>query len=395
MRNLILLLLVCLCAAAFAGDWPQFLGPTRNGVSPETRINLDWKAKPPKLLWKTPMSDKGFAGPSVAGGKVFIIDHQDDQDIVRALDLASGREIWRFSYTDASGDNYGFSRSTPTVNAGKVYTVSREGQVYCLDAARGARVWMRNLLTEFHGNKPSWDYAMSVLIDGNKAIVCPGGPHIAVALDKDTGKTLWEGGGSDNPSYATPVVATLNGVKQYLFFTISGLVSVDAATGKRRWLFPWKTGCDVNAATPIVSGASIFITSGYGHGCALVEVQNNTPHARWQNDAIQAHFSSPVIVNGYIYGSSDPGKLVCLDMKTGHVCWQHPGFEKGGLMSIAGSLLAFNGGNGVLVAVKIDPTKYHEIARWKPLGGQSWTAPIYADGKLIIRNKTTLACYAM
>jgi len=388
-------LLIVLSLVAHAGDWPQFLGPTRNGVSPETKLNLNWTATGPKLLWKVPMTDNGYAGPAVAGGKVFIIDHQKSTDIVQAFDLAGGKPVWQFAYPDAEADNYGFSRSTPTVNDGKVYIIGRLGQVFCLDAAHGTKIWARNLLTEFHGNKPKWNYAMSALIDGDTVIVTPGGPNIVAALDKKTGKTLWQGGGSDTPGYATPTIATLNGVKQYLIFTATGLVSVDAGTGARRWMFPWKTDYDVNAATPQVAGNTVFITSGYKHGCALLTVKGNTVSAVWESKAIQSHFNTPIIVDGYIYGTSDPGKLVCLDLKTGHLIWEHPGFEKGGLVGVSGAIIALAGGNGELIAARLSPTGYTELGRQKPLSGQSWTAPIIANGKLLIRNKTTLACYEL
>ena len=392
---LVLPLLFALSLAALAEDWPQFLGASREGISPETKLNVNWETRAPAISWKVPMTDNGYAGPSVAAGKVFIIDHKGDQDIVRALDLATGEQVWQYSYADADKDNYGFSRATPTVNDGKVYTVSRLGQVYCLDAKLGTKIWSRNLLTEFNGKKPTWDYAMSALIDGDKVIVCPGGPNILAVLDKATGKTLLQGGGSDTPSYATPVVATLDGVKQYLVFAASGLLGVDAATGARLWSYPWKSSYDINAASPRVIGNTVFITSGYGHGCALLEVKGNTVSVRWESKLIQSHFSTPIIVDGYIYGTTDPGKLVCLDLQTGKLQWEHTGFEKGGLLGVDGTIIALAGNTGELIAAKLTPAGYTETGRIKPLGGQSWTAPILADGKLLIRNKTTLACLDM
>lgn len=376
-----------------ATDWPQFLGPSRNGMSAERGLNLKWNAKAPAMRWKVAMGDNGFAGPAVAGGKLYIIDHKGTNDIVRALDATTGKARWSFTYKDADRDNYGFSRATPTVSGGKVYTISRLGLVSCLDANTGKKVWQRNLIADFRGQRPGWDYSMSVLIDGKKAIVCPGGPNAAVAaLDKDTGKTLWQGGGSDAPSYATPVVATLNGKRQYVIFNVAGVMGVDAANGARIWQFPWRTGCDVNAASPLVIGNTVFITSGYNHGCALIEVNGRTAKAKWQNREIQSHFSSPIVAGGYIYCTSDPGKLVCLDLKTGAVRWQQRGFEKGGLMAATGMLLVMDGRNGDLALVRMSPAKYEEMGRIKPLGGQSWTAPIIANGRLYIRNTRTLAC---
>lgn len=379
---------------AFAADWQQFLGPNRNGISPETGINQVWGQKPPKVLWKTALSDGGYAGPSAAGGKVFIVDHRGTQDVVRALHLNSGKDIWSFSYDEPAGNNYGFARATPTVSDGKVYTISRSGQVHCLNAGNGKKLWSRNLVADFRGQKPQWDYSMSALVDGNKVIVCPGGPNAAVAaLDKNSGKTLWQGGNSDLPGYATPVTATLNGVKQYVVFTAYNLLGVDAGSGKLLWSYPWKTGCDVNAATPIVYGNSVFITSGYGHGCALIEVNGRIARTKWVNKEMQSQFASPILSGGVVYGTcGDQNRLACLDLATGRVRWQQRGFEKGGIIAVAGAFIVMDGRSGDVVMAWMRPTGYQELGRMKPLGGQSWTAPILADGKLIVRNTKMLAC---
>jgi outer membrane protein assembly factor BamB len=170
------------------------------------------------------------------------------------------------------------------------------------------------------------------------------------------------------------------------------LIGVDAKTGKLIWRFPWKTEFDVNAAMPVVSGNTVFITSGYNHGCALVAVNGKNAKAKWESKAMQSQFCTPILSGGFLYGTSgDNNKLVCLEMKTGKVRWEHKGFEKGGAIAADGTLIAFEGGSGNLVMVKLAPDKYQELGRFRPLGGQSWTAPILADGKLIIRNQKTLA----
>jgi len=392
----IFLLLLLLGMHAFAADWPFFLGPNHTGISPEKGINKTWKTRAPKALWKTPMSDEGYAGPSVVGNMLYIVDHTGDQDIVRALNLTNGKKVWEYKYKDAAGSNYGFTRSTPVLAGGKVYTVSRLGLVLCLDAKSGKRVWSRSLLKDLHGRKPTWDYSMSVLIDGKKVIVVPGaGSGTVAALDAATGKTIWQGGGNDIPGYATPVLATINKVRQYVVFTGKSLIGVDTNSGKLLWRCPWETSNDVNAACPIVSGNHVFITSDYGKGCALVEVVGKTAKIKWQNRSIMSHFSAPIFSNGFIYSTSDPGKLVCMEFATGKVRWEQRGFEKGGVSAADGVLLAFEGNTGNLVMVKMAPDKYTELGRFRPLGGQSWTAPVMANGKLIIRNQKTLACLAL
>lgn len=374
-------------------DWPQFRGPKGDGLSPEKGINKNWSAKPPKLLWTAPMHDDGYAGPSCADGMVFIIDHEGSQDVVRAISLATGKDKWTYRYDSPAGNNYGYSRATPAFSEGKLYTISQLGLVNCLDAKTGKLIWSRNVQVDFGGQKPGWDYAGSPLVDGNKVILTPGGQNAGmVALDKNTGKTIWQGGSSAVPSYSTPNVATINGVKQYVVMYAKGVMGVDASNGKLLWYARWETSYDVNAADPIVIGNSVFVTSGYGHGCALFDITGSTATKRWENKAIQAQFASSVYSGGYIYGTGDPGLLTCLNPKDGSVVWSQRGFEKGGAIGVDGTLIALDGAGNVIMC-EMSPAGYKELGRLKaPLGGQSWTAPIVAQGKLIIRNKNQIAC---
>ncbi len=394
MLNLALLMLcLCLPLVVFAADWPQFRGPQASGIAPDQGINKNWAQRPPQKLWEVALGDDGYAGPAVAGGKVYIIDHQGAQDVVRALDLATGQEIWRFSYADTAEENNGFARSTPLISEGKVYTFSRLGSIHCLDAETGAKLWSRNIQTDFGGQKPGHEYCMSPIVDGHRLILCPGGNNAAVvALDKNTGQTIWAGGGSDIPGYATPVVAEILGAKQYVVFTGVSLIGVAVDSGQLLWRFPWETRYNINVATPLIVGNRIFISSDYDHGCAMVEITAQGPKALWENKELQAHFSSPVVYNGYIYGVGNPGFLVCLDPATGAALWKQPGFEKGGLCAVDGVLLVMTGNSGDVVMVNATRDGYEELGRITPLGGQSWTAPIIAGGKLLVRNQQALVC---
>lgn len=389
-----LALLLASITVSQAADWPNFRGPDVNGIASDTGLNKNWSAQPPRELWRVPMNDGGYAGPSVANGKVFIVDHKGDKDIVRALDLRTGQDVWTYPYDDNSSANYGFARATPVIGAGKVFTVSRLGVVNCLDEQTGKPVWTKNLVEEFHGEIPRWQMACSPLIDGDKLIVCPGGGNAAVAaLNKNTGATVWKGGGSDAPGYATPVSATIGGKRQYVVFTAKHLVGVDAASGALLWQMEWETQYDINAATPVVIGNKVFISSNYGHGCAMVAVTGSNASIQWQNTELQCHFNSPILYNDHIYGISND--LACLDPQTGKSLWRQPGFEKGGLVLADGLIIAVNGSAGDVVLAEAKPAAYRELGRFKPLGSQSWTAPIIANGKLILRNKKYLAAYEL
>ncbi len=389
-----LIVLALLSAPAVASDWPNFLGPNRNGISPETGINKDWKAREPKVLWTTPMGDDGYAGPAVAGGRVFIIDHKGADDVVRAIDLETGKDVWTFSYPDMAKSNYGFSHATPTVDGAHVYTMSRLGKLHCLTAGDGEKVWARDIIKELGGKLPQWQVAASPVVDGDRVIVLPGGHGACVAaLDRRTGQTVWKGGGDDGASYATPVVATLGGKKQYVVFSAGGLLGVDAADGKLLWRFPWKTSYDVNAATPIVvSDDTVFITSGYGRGCALVKVAGGHAQAVWENKVMHSHFSTPILSAGHIYGTSDNNRTVCLDVATGKMKWEERGGGKGGVVSVDGTLITVDGSRGAVTMMELSPDGFKPLGQITPLGGQSWTAPIVAGGRLLVRNQQVLAC---
>jgi len=392
-KLVIIPILVLSALDALGADWPQFGGPTANFLAPDTGINKNWGQRPPQVLWRVSLGDDGFAGPSVAGGKVFITDHAGDQDIVKAFNLEDGKEVWRYSYQDTDKPNYGFARSTPVFSDGRIYALSRLGLLHCLNAENGTKLWSRNMVNEFGGKRPKWDYAWSPVVDGDRLVILPGGSNAAVAvLNKATGETIWTGGGSDGSGYSTPRVATILDRKQYVAFMATSLIGVDAAHGKLLWSVPWQTNYDVNAAMPIVVGNFVFITSGYNHGCALFEITPQGPDQYWAEKFIVSHFSSPVFYNRFVYGTGDSGHLVCLNTRDPKVMWRQAGFQKGGLVAVDGVLIVMDDKQGDVVMVNASTDGYQELGRIKPLGGQSWTAPVIANGKLIVRNKQAMAC---
>jgi outer membrane protein assembly factor BamB len=381
-----------LLAVCHAADWPRFFGPTANGIAPDTGINKAWAQRAPQVLWQTGLSDDGYAGPCVADGRVFIIDHRGQEDVVRALALDSGQEQWAFAYPDPGGPNYGFAHSTPCYDEGHLFVAGRAGQLVALNAADGALLWSKHLQRDFGGKAPQWNYAASPITDGDRLVVLPGGRAGVVVLNKETGATIWAGGGTLDAGYATPVIATMNGVKQYIVFGGTALAGVEAEGGRVLWQIPWTTQYGVNAALPIVEGNYVFATSGYNYGCGVFQILPTGPKNVWGSKAMTSHFNSPVYHEGFIFGTTDPGDLVCLAPADGAVIWRQRGFEKGGVVIVDDTIIALDGQGGDLVMAEASTDGYRELGRIRPLGGQSWTAPVVADGKLLIRNKEQLAC---
>ncbi len=391
------LLVAVLTLPVCSADWPQFRGPLADGISKEKLVNINWQQKAPKQIWKVDLNDESYSGPSVVGGKVFVVGHVGDNDIVKCIDIKTGKTIWDFSYADPGASNFGFTRATPSVYKGYLVTLSRQGLVLCLDAKTGKQIWTRDLMKDFGGSMPGWGHSASPLIDGTKVIVCPGGKDASVAaLDLKTGATIWQGSGSDPASFSTPVKAQIQGVWQYVVLSANVVKGVDTRDGKLLWQSEFKTSGGINIPMPIVIGNSVFITASYGMGCALVDVTSSTTATqKWRNKNMLAHFSTPILMNGYIYGVGDPGKLMCINPSDGTQKWAVDGFEKGPSIAIGVYLITLVGNTGDIVLSKPNPEKYQEICRMPGLGGQNWTAPVYSNGMLLIRNTKAIACYDM
>jgi len=390
------ILLSIFATVCTAADWPGFRGLATDGISAEKLGNTAWNTTPPKLLWKTALTDSSYSGPSVAGLKVFILDHLGEEDVVRCFDLMTGKETWKTAYPNPGDPTFGHTRATPAVSKGKVITLSWRGLVVCLDAKTGKQIWTRDTMKDYPGPISGWGHGGSALIDGNRVIIIPGGKDSSViALDLATGKTIWAAGGSDPTAYTTPVKALIQGVWQYVVVSATCFKGVDVKNGKLLWQYGFAT--NANIPTPIVIGNSVFVTASYEKGGVMVDIAPDfTVKLRWENKAIQSHMNTPVYLNGFIYGTSDAGgTLVCQDAADGSTKWTAPGFEKGPVLVVGGYLLALSGNTGELALVKPDPRKYLEIGRFTPLGGQSWTQPVYSNGYMVIRNPSTLACFDM
>ena len=380
---------------ANAVDWPQWRGLNRDGISSEKISPASWGKDGPKQLW-TKEVGTGVSSVAVEGGRLYTMGNNGSTDVVFCLDAATGAEIWRHTYPQSLDPRQfeGGPAGTPSIDGDRVYTLSHEGDLFCLAASNGKLLWRKNLLSDFGGSRQKWGYAGSPLVDGNLVIVDSGGVGAStVALDKTTGALKWKAG-DDEAGYSSPVAFDLAGTRCIAVFKADALVGLNAANGQEMWRYGWPMRNDINATTPIVSGDKIFITSGYGTGCALLQVSPGKATQIWRNKNISSQLASPVLVQGDIYGidgNLGGGELRCLEFGNGQVKWRQ-NIGGGTLIAASGYLVALSE-RGELIVVEASPTNYREVARAQVLGGRCWVAPVVADGKIYCKNNQgTLVC---
>ncbi len=366
-----------------AEDWPTWRGPTHDGISAEMSWSPEAAAEG-KVLWRASVG-KGHSSFAVAGGKVLTLGNTDNQDTVFCFDAETGEEVWTTSYACRAG-NYPGPRSTPTVDGTLVYTLSREGHLHCLDAASGEVKWMKKVATEI----PRWGLASSPIIDGDLVVVNAGAS--GTAFDRQTGELEWSAA-AGMPGYASPVAMKKGSKVSFLLFSKDTLICVNGKTGKPQWSSPWQTKYDVNAADPILIGKNnVFISSGYGKGCAMLKTTSRGVSAVWQNTNMRNHVGSCVLHDGHLYGFDDK-TLACIDVEQGDTKWTQAGLGKGGMMLADGKLIILSEQGGNLVIAEASPKAFVEIARAQVLDGHTWTPPVLANGRIYCRNDAgAIAC---
>lgn len=376
-----------LSTLAVQANWLHYRGPSQNGVSPEKLGALGGSAPP--VLWNASLG-KGTSAVTVSGDRAFSMGNVRDRDVVQCLDAKSGKSLWQFEYPLELDPNMfeGGPRSTPTLDGNRVFTVSHQGDLFCLDAAAGKKVWYHHYQKDFGGRRPSWGFAGSPTVVGNLVICDVGGPSAStVAFDKATGAVVWKSGG-DQPGYASPVIATISGRSQAIILKADALVGLSLADGSEIWRTDWKTSYDVNAATPVVIGDQILITSGYNAGASLIEVSSSGAKVLWRNKSIRAHVNSPVVARGFAYGidgNTGGGNLVCIDLATGAKRWEEK-TVKGGALIVADDKLIVLTEKGELVIADANPQGFKAEVRAKVLGNRCWVQPTLSGGRLFLKN---------
>ena len=345
----------------------------------ETDVATTWPASGPRELWRIPMGD-GFSGMSVADGRLYTVFGHADGEVILCVDAATGKEIWRFAYPGRFEEQRGNGpRSTPTIAAGRVYALGAPGKMHCLDAETGRQIWMHDLASEYGGAVGEFGFACSPLIEGSLVLVDVQGPKdkCILAFDRRDGRLAWNAT-ANTASYSSPIAITRGGRRQVVFFTVKGLVGLDPMQGTVQWQYPWEHS--FNIATPIYDDRRLFISTGYGHGCALLELQSTEVTTSvseiWSNKALKSHHANCVLHEGYLYGfdGNGPAFLTCIEWQTGKEIWQTREVEKGDLILAADHLIILTQ-SGELISVEATPKEYRERGRAQVLSGQCWPPP--------------------
>jgi outer membrane protein assembly factor BamB len=417
-------------------DWPRFLGPTADSVSPEKGILSPWPRDGLRVVWHRPVAE-GYAPPTVAGGRLYLFERQGNTALLHSLNSTTGEPVWKFSYPTEYTDRYSYSggpRCCPVVDEDRVYIYGPEGMLHCVNTGDGKLVWKVDTKKEYGVVQNFFGVGSAPVIEGDLLIAQVGGSPKGsdevdfakvkgngtgvVAFDKRTGKEKWRLS-DELASYSVPVLATIDKRRWCFVFARGGLIGLDPASGKQDFYFPWRARAyeSVNASNPVVVGDRVLISETYGPGSALLQVKPGgykvlwTDKARGRDKSMQCHWMTPIHHDGYLYGCSgrhEDADLRCIELATGKVMWTKEELTRTSLLMVDGHFLCL-GENGVLRLLKVNPKAYEEVSRMvvlppgkdgKPdrealplLRYPCWSAPVLAHGLLYIRpGKGHLVC---
>ncbi len=417
---LAILLIPALNAAeqASSPSWPVFHGPKGDNISTDTGLLKSWPEGGPKLLWKTETLGNtefpGYSGVTVADGMLFTTgnaktDGQTDKDAhsyVFALDAATGKQLWQYDNGPAWTGHYPGDRSTPTVDGDRVYALSAMGRLACLEAKTGKEIWAKDVVKDYEVKLPTWAYAESPVVDGDKVVVWPGGKKAAaVAFNKLTGEEIWATPGVDElGNYATMAIFEQDGLRMYGNMTQKGFLIVNAKTGEQLAYHAHPTKHDINATMPFYSDGKILLSSGYATtGTVLLKLTvadgKVALEQLWQEKKLDNQHGGLIVVDGCIYGSSHHykgGIWLCLKWEDGSIAWEERGVRQGSVSYADGMLYCMSEKDGTVALVKATPEKYEEVSRFvlpEEGAGLYWAHPVICGGKLYLRHSQFLYCY--
>jgi len=428
-------LIVVTSSCARADDWPQWLGPQRDGVWRETGIVEVFPSTGLTPRWRTPIGS-GYAGPSVANGREIVHDRKlapkaknpsnpfdrggiPGTERVLCLNEQDGHILWMreddcvYTVSYAAGP-----RVTPLVNEGKVYSLGAEGHLLCLEADDGMLVWSRDLKRDFNLRTPTWGFAGHPLVDGDKLICLVGGEgSVAVAFDKHSGKELWRALTAKEPGYAPPMIYTYNGRKQLIVWHPEAVNGLDPETGKVLWSYPWEIRAGMSIPTPRQVGDRLFLTCFY-NGSLMLRIAEGTPEVLWKSpkasekDTLMLHsvMSTPVVDQTHLYGCCSYGQFRCLNTATGERVWETFEPITGRSERWGNAFIIAQGGRyflfnelGDLIIARLTAEKYEEICRTHLIEPDNhdahrpvvWSHPAFANRSVYARNDGEIVCVSL
>jgi outer membrane protein assembly factor BamB len=426
---------------AQAADWPQFLGPARNGVSTETGLLEKWPSNGPAILWEKALGT-GYGAPSVMGERLVVHHRIGEEEIAECLSAATGESLWRHADTSHFVDPYGYNngpRCAPVLSTNRCYTFGAEGLLTCLDLATGNLVWQVDTKTNWNIPEAFFGVGSTPLLESNLLYVMAGGqPNSGVvALEANTGKTMWESVGQTNwegqpmrgwpgertvhwqtaekqASYSSPEAVTIHGRRQILCLTRQGLVSLNPTNGEVNFSFWFRARQNesVNAMNPVVVDDLIFISSAYYKtGSVLLRVKPDGRDVEevWRGTSLELHWTTPIELGGYLYafsGRNEPdARFRCVEFKTGRLMWdvdeswphyspETPTVFGRGSMILADGKLIVAGEGGLLGLFQPSPDEPKEISRFQvpSLHPPCWAAPVLSNKRLYLRSENRLVC---
>ncbi|MDT8301360.1 MAG: PQQ-binding-like beta-propeller repeat protein [Sedimentisphaerales bacterium] len=448
-KVMLIVIIAMITTSSTLADWPQYLGPDRNSTSPEKGLLRSWPENGPKVLWTVSVG-RGFGGPVVKDGKVYLLDRDDKVgDNLRCFDLSNGKELWNFAYDAPGSVMFPGSRSVPIVEGNKVYSCGHNGDVYCIDINTHKPVWNKNVWTDFDGKPassssggfgsrgagafPIWGITQCPLIYGDLLIVASQAPQAGVvAYEKLTGNVKWKTPNLGNESYASPSVVKIDG-KEHIVMVISStnpignrdlprtlgtIAGIDPLTGKILWEYKeWE--CHISVPSAIDAGDNkVLVIAGYEHGAVMLEIKKQADDSYktielFKHNNFGDQTKPPIMHNGYFYAQFGTNRtrdgLTCMSAD-GKIMWKtgrSPDFNKGSMILVDGLILATDG-RKTLYLIEPDPSGFKQLASAELLGEagtdsegiaarvggrtQNWAPIALADGKLLIRDQTQMKC---
>jgi outer membrane protein assembly factor BamB len=420
-----------LSSAIRADDWPQFRGPNRNNISTENGLLRSWPQEGPRVLWRIKVC-QGYAGAAIRLGRVYLNDYDlhTKEHWVRCLSLAAGKDIWGWRWKTDVNPQHGFTRSVPAVGEKLVFSLDPNCGFHAIDVKTGKLVWQKLLTKEYKAWIPPWYAGQNPLLDGDRVAVAVGGRQnqgqpfegdtLAIAFAQDTGKEVWRAQNTPKAfmSHSSLMPATIDGVRQFLYFHMKGTVGIDAVNGEILWSAAFRGKMAVSPSPVAIGDGRVFLTSGYEAGSAMVKVEK----AASGFTAKQLYFlrakefnsevHTPVLWQDHLYavgiGKTKRGLFTCLDLE-GNIIWESP-FDKGadpktdrrvfrtfglgGFLLADGMFFVVEGNSGMLRLIEASTKEYRELASFQALHGDDdiWAPPALSEGKLIVRDMADMVC---